>query len=921
MSICPSFALMIIFLIDSYWEINPNPKGVESMDKIKVSLDEEGFRDKPKDEAIGKISNRIGASIKEVSRINMKKFALVVGRGGYTFCPATFKDGKRSKDHFEQQQMFALDFDNKDPNRRVSLEEVKARAKKYDLPILFAYDTFSSTDHDKFRVVFLNDVSISHRRIVEAMQLALGTIFPEADKSCYTDSARMFFGGKGLIYYDDTIPTINVESIFRGLTYFLRDTTGNHYKEKLSRFSRETGIALNKNGLLDVTMTDDPTEALGASLSAQDGKISPSPIINIPFNIIEDGENFPKMFYRVNLNGSTNKSSVTPSVDRTDGVTKEYKNHGAYRSSVLSDMSRGCQLFGKFESGERDMSHDELFGLATNLKQVESGIQRFKEIQAEHPEFYDDERREKWERHLSYIRQQEYKPYSCASFCPYCKECNHGTNILSTVRPKPGMMERLPGYSEKFYSIEDVQDDTYKAISKAYHAEDTKIHIIKSQTGAGKSHSYLQLMSENPDHRFLVAASTNLLKNELYHKAIQMDIEVRKTPSLEEIKNEIPDKVKEHIERFHRSGQHQLVHPYIEEILKEKDIPCLRKYMKEREALKNFKGSVITTHRYLLSMDEERLKAFDAIIIDEDIIFKSIIPNQGEVPVARLEKLLAKTTDSRLSQKIKSLLRKAKVQSSIELDSLEWDDEDDKLYSFDLPSFCQAEQFYVRRSDKELNLKEDAIVYLKLPEFFKDIKYIMVSATVDEGICRQYFGWDRVDFYECKRAKYQGPLCQYPGRSMSRSSISSDPGIVRRLMNRFGMDEGRVITFLREKIGNLHFGNTEGSNTLEGQDIHVVGTPYHADFLYKLAAFTMGLDFDEDEEVEPQVVTHNGYRFRFTTFHNEDLRHLQFWMIESELEQAVGRARLLRNPCKVHLFSNFPLSQAKMVDGFDYSKE
>lgn len=343
--------------------------------------------------------------------------------------------------------------------------------------------------------------------------------------------------------------------------------------------------------------------------------------------------------------------------------------------------------------------------------------------------------------------------------------------------------------------------------------------------------------------------------------------------------------------------------------------------MKEREALKNFKGSVITTHRYLLSMDEERLKAFDAIIIDEDIIFKSIIPNQGEVPVARLEKLLAKTTDSRLSQKIKSLLRKAKVQSSIELDSLEWDDEDDKLYSFDLPSFCQAEQFYVRRSDKELNLKEDAIVYLKLPEFFKDIKYIIVSATVDEGICRQYFGWDRVDFYECKRAKYQGPLCQYPGRSMSRSSISSDPGIVRRLMNRFGMDEGRVITFLREKIGNLHFGNTEGSNTLEGQDIHVVGTPYHADFLYKLAAFTMGLDFDEDEEVEPQVVTHNGYRFRFTTFHNEDLRHLQFWMIESELEQAVGRARLLRNPCKVHLFSNFPLSQAKMVDGFDYSKE
>ena len=57
---------MIIFLIDSYWEINPNPKGVETMDKIKVSLDGKGFRDKPTSETIGKISSRIGKSIVEL---------------------------------------------------------------------------------------------------------------------------------------------------------------------------------------------------------------------------------------------------------------------------------------------------------------------------------------------------------------------------------------------------------------------------------------------------------------------------------------------------------------------------------------------------------------------------------------------------------------------------------------------------------------------------------------------------------------------------------------------------------------------------------------------------------------------------------------------------------------------------------------
>lgn len=68
-----------------------------------------------------------------------------------------------------------------------------------------------------------------------------------------------------------------------------------------------------------------------------------------------------------------------------------------------------------------------------------------------------------------------------------------------------------------------------------------------------------------------------------------------------------------------------------------------------------------------------------------------------------------------------------------------------------------------------------------------------------------------------------------------------------------------------------------------------------------------------------QVVEHNGYRFWFNTFTDENLRSVQFWMIESELEQAIGRARLLRHDCTVHLFSNFPLKQSEMVTEFDYT--
>jgi len=61
-------------------------------------------------------------------------------------------------------------------------------------------------------------------------------------------------------------------------------------------------------------------------------------------------------------------------------------------------------------------------------------------------------------------------------------------------------------------------------------------------------------------------------------------------------------------------------------------------------------------------------------------------------------------------------------------------------------------------------------------------------------------------------------------------------------------------------------------------------------------------------------VTHLEYVFKFYTYSDPILRDIQFWLIESELEQAVGRARLLRKDCVVYLYSNFPLSQAILED-------
>lgn len=844
---------------------------------IKCSLDSESFSTKPNNNVIMSISKRIGGCPYQINTpAELQSFAKKVGAKGYTFCPATFSDKYRHQESFAQQQLIAMDFDNDNPKKTVTFDTIKSRADYYDLCPLFAYSSLrSTTSHPKFRVVFLNDIPISDQKVAKAMQLALGEIFPEADRSCYSDVSKLYLGGKELIYYDNTLPVIDLDTLFRSLNHYFKKIYGSkHYKEKIKRFSNKTGIALTNKGLLDIVKADGQvhlTEVPGATTLSKNGGNSPSAII---MSKIGHGEN-PPYLYSIRFNDSNDRDRCTskPSVG-VISTENHSDNHKQYRSSIIDNIRCFCRLFRELENGERKLKHHELFGIMTSLINVETGSNLFTTILSKYPELYD--KPEKWKDDVQYCSMQDYRPQKCEKFCIYHEECPHAKNMLITATPHSNSMEKDPYCDEKYYSLEEAQEDVYNAILNAYRSTDDLIHIIKAQVGIGKTHSYLRIMDENPNVRFLIAAPTNLLKNEIYKKARGMNIDVYKTPSLEEIKDKLPQKVWKKIQWYYKRGLHSLVHTYIQHVLAQSNIPCLRKYMEARDKIKTAKGCVITTHRYMLTMEEARLKEFDTIIIDEDIIFKSIITNQKEISLSDLKKLSGNTTDCRLRQKIKNLLKQAKARSCVELDSFEYDIKEEdgvsnnkKSVPLDIPSFCKATHFYIRKVEKERNLTDDTVVFLKL-DTLKHMKYIVVSATADEDIYCQFFGEDKIDFYECKQAKYKGELLQYPDKSMSRSSIDNNQGIVRRLMQYFNLNESHVITFMKENIGFLHFGNTEGSNALEGEDILVVGTPYHADFMYKLIAFSVGLDFNEDEEMTPQPVKRNGYIFRINTFTDED---------------------------------------------------
>ena len=65
-------------------------------------------------------------------------------------------------------------------------------------------------------------------------------------------------------------------------------------------------------------------------------------------------------------------------------------------------------------------------------------------------------------------------------------------------------------------------------------------------------------------------------------------------------------------------------------------------------------------------------------------------------------------------------------------------------------------------------------------------------------------------------------------------------------------------------------------------------------------------------ELKPRKIKRNGYSFLFITYSNEEMQNLQLFFIESELEQAIGRARLLNEECTVYVFCNYPCQQAEL---------
>lgn len=860
--------------------------------KVQMGLDNVSYRSKPQNGyEIDKIKQR---AMKNWCEIDIEQAADWIGNGGHAFLQGKLIGGKRAE-NCEGMQVFGLDFDN-----GICFEDIQQRCKRLQIPISFAYHTYNSSEvQERFRIVLICDIYVNDIYIVKIIRAMLEKIFPECDKSC-KNLDRVFLGGKELIYVDGNAHIALVQLLHS--FYVWIDKEGN-YKRKLLSFCTKNRILMINNRAVMGT-------------------------VNLLDNLDKNDEFWDSAI--IHKIGNTQESSFFIVESKKEMHQRNIRIPKKVKKVDVSGES-GCRLLDKFLQGDR-LEHNQRFAILTNMLWIKGGKQKFVDTLEQ---YYENETAQKWQADIKYMFQ--YKPMRCAdSFCPYYGICNQYGTILETISTNRKVVKL---YDEIYYPLEEGVVCVSDALEQAYRTYGSGIHLIKAQTAIGKTTQYINLIKKHIEERkFLIALPTNILKQQVNADLLKAGIDkddVFVTASMGE--EPLLYEEAELIQGNHEQGLHNEKMKILKEVYEEiKDDPfqkikleACERILKGLDELKN-QRIIVTTHAYLMQMSEEFLSEY-TIIVDEDILQLQVFNQFYSVSENCLNRIIEQGVPgySEIARKMLDAKENEykKIELSCELPELEWE-------QMEQLEACTSDNIndmqYAGASVKmRLQSSGERVIKYFCPAVFYPLKYIVLSATLNVDIYRKYFaGKLHVYSYKEKKVAYKGQLVQYTYHSLGRRDLSKKMQVfdfARMISHNPKLEiitfkEGRVISGVRDMNSkNLHFGNTTGINALAGRDMAIVGTPYKVEETYKLIACYLGADVNNeiDDKPRPRRVEYKNYSFYITSYSDKLLRTVQLYALESELEQCVGRARLLRKNCNVYVFSAFPCEQAEIRMG-DY---
>lgn len=859
-----------------------------------MMLDSHTYRAKPAKREVGTISARLNKN-PVVITVDELKQAPIKGHSfscAYFNTPDTYGEIRRANECWTSQQVFGLDFDY-----GMTMQEFVDIAAKYKVRPIVAYTTYSHTDDvHKFRALFLLNKPVTDKRVRFMVYNALVRLFDgKSDQQC-KDEARMFFGGTEIFY--EFNKALTVEEIVQALVTKYRIEDSKNFTRNISKYCQECSLNMINN-FPSVRTNEEGEGEADFNVSEEDFRPIKAPT----------GKGKPKL----NLDGTIQKNKVAWKM----------------RKDIdLDELLEVCELAATHEAGEYLPYHSR-YHLALNYIHLEGGEKRFMAAMDLNSEYDIENRKEQMKvRGIDYAKAQGYMPTNCTTYrCPFFDNCpNRRSNILVKLGAKRGEIRRIAEPSQSI-SITEAEEVFEKVLEEAFVQKGRNVTVIKAATGLGKTEGVTKLEHKNT----MIAVPTHKLGREFNERLTEAGHEFLLVPE----RPELPKEQEEEYINLQKVGMHSKAQALIFNLSKDYmklHVDCITD---EQQAIIDY-ASVIKSIRHANNLLVTHKRIFNiknkvaTLIIDEDIMMTELFETE-EIDSKDIGNLVALSINAEetFKNQMQSLANQFLTADlgvymkpktvAVNTEKLEKLIQDNiNAFSGNLISLLECDYFV--RTEKGI------IQYGKLNNFdhFNETNIIILSATASEKLYRQMFGKE-VEFVDIGAIEMKGNIVTHYDKSFSRNSLNKmDKGTEKALKEaKEIVSDINVITYAKQKaklkemgfnvVEDCHFGATSGIDKYKGQDLAVIGTPNMNPSQYIMVAKLLNLKvtaLDQSTDgIKYSLVERNGYEFYYNTYSdNEMLQEIQFTFVESELIQAVGRARALRNKCTVHVFANLPIA-------------
>ena len=886
--------------------------------------------------------------------------------------------------------MLGIDIDDGLP-----VEEALRRCERYSLYPTITYPTFSYRETvdkngvpiDKYRMIFIFDKPVTEVGIQKLLISMIMAIFPECDSACknvcrlWHGTNKEWFTIHGKLE-DLHNKTLNQQSLVEAFYMHIDRTKGKKNRNKFFKDFCQIHHLRYKGSRPYIEMLPD-----GKTIK--------------PYWVDEERANSIKSIKAIT--DSRGKAKVV--YEKGEKIQREPKDQQIIKRKVnFEEIAEKCHLFGRARDGEHWLYEPELVHLTRNLQGCEHGKQELRDIIKKYPQFYNNRVHDQ-DYYLDKIDVIEFRIEGVTHCKNYCKfyQTEHcqciGRTILENVDKTAPTIDRSSVVNK--VTIEQGQANFKRAFMSAIEAEKDGVYVIKSSMGQGKTQELANMDNwiehiprqdaTAPVPKIVIAEPTHVMRGELGDRLCQnlstalntQVVQVLPKPPMEKICDD--DEQVKRYKAYMRMGAHELcatIHnDAIYQAMRDGDTDCVD-YLNNKDlvAQKDVRA-VVTTHDKVLVTSE--FDDAELVIFDEDPTQRLL--KTGETTIEDLEKLrdcmvFAKGWVERKSYNEQLFCTSTESEEIIKInkdietlehlitqikqvrDSLLISEKEKKV--IDIPIVMKhlidinVNNLGTVASSKVKLPKTDVLGFLKCHNYvvYRDgrigyitkrtlpqgRKYLILSGTADEGVCKMLFGEQLVGFYDCGIVENQATVHQNIKRSVNKkylenniqdvinSTFELNPELERERTvvithssykcavenaHVYVDEHGREVKHKEQVkvLDGMWYGATEGKGGFydtvienglprkrkQGEPpyfntLMLVGKFVAPREVYKMWIVALGIDDKELDGSRYIEVTRYGITNQISTFHNEQSRAIHLWLMESELRQALGRARQIR---------------------------